>query len=72
MKSIIAILILFFAVQTTFSLNCDTVASLPDDFNTLLPQYDKLNRIHLQNFFFIEEDQKQLMKINLRGKSIFK
>ena len=72
MKSILSLLILFVTISFCLSLNCDTVASLPSDFETLLPNYDKLQRLHIQNYFFLENDAKESIRLTAIGKSIIK
>ena len=64
------------------SQSCDQVATLPKDFSLLLPQYEKLKRIHLLNYFFLDDvksdsagDHKvtpNSLKISLSERSVFK
>lgn len=55
------------------ALNCDKVASLPNDFGTILPEYEKLHRIHTSNYFFLDAGQNDAymtFKINIRQRSV--
>src|SRR5689334_16123258 len=58
------------------TLTCDKVASLPKDFDLLLPDNQKLKKIHLSDYFFLDEIKDQTkplsIKINIKEKSLFK
>ena len=51
--SLLSCYILLLLFQFSFSLTCEKVASLPKDFDTLLPNHHKLVRAHLANYFFL-------------------
>jgi len=52
--------------------NCEKVANIPPDFELLLPNYHKLNRFHLQNYFFLEAENTNSITITIKEKSVFK
>lgn len=52
--------------------NCDKVANIPPDFELLLPNYQKLNRFHLLNYFFLEPEHPNFITISIKEKSVFK
>ena len=64
------------------SQSCDQVATLPKDISLLLPQYEKLKRIHLLNYFFLDDVKSgssvepkvspNSLKISLSERSAFK
>ena len=57
------------------SLTCDKVASLPPNFDTLLPNHHKLYRAHLTNYFFLDEaNEGEELKFHLKihKKSVIK
>ena len=72
MKRIYGLLLLLYTFQFAMSLNCDKVATLPENIQTLLPLYEKLSRFHIQNYFFIENNANQTIKFTVIDKSIFK
>lgn len=63
---------LFILIQNSFCLNCEKVAELPEDFAVLLPDYDKLKQIHINNYFFISTSKETKLTISVKQKSIFK
>lgn len=57
------------------TLTCDKVASLPPNFDTLLPNHHKLYRAHLTNYFFLDEaNEGEELKFHLKilKKSVIK
>ena len=73
--SLLSCYILLLLFQFSFSLTCEKVASLPKDFDTLLPNHHKLVRAHLANYFFLDDtnDGNALnFKLNIPKKSIVK
>ena len=87
-NSLLFFLILSLLVNTLMvsSLGCDKMATLPKDFSLLLPQNEKLKRIHLSNYFFLDDNpgedagntkdassvQSNQIKIPINEKSVFK
>jgi hypothetical protein len=73
-------------IVSVFSTGCEKVATLPKDFQHILPQYEKLKRLHVSNFFFLDDspgkdvgstlggnqEPSNYLKINLSEKSVFK
>ena len=66
----------FLLIKNSLSLTCDKVAVLPKNFENLLPNYEKLPRVHIYNNFFLSEintnSDSIKLKINILKHSIFK
>ena len=66
----------FLLIKNSLSLTCDKVAVLPKNFENLLPNYEKLPRVHIYNNFFLSEintnSDSIKLKINILKPSIFK
>ena len=56
----------------SFSLKCDKVAELPPELSTLLPDFDKIKQIHLNNYFFVEVGSSKRINFHIEAKSVFK
>lgn len=65
-------LITIFKDTIIYCNNCEKVANLPKDFESLLPNYTKLNRFHLLNYFFLESEHSNSINVDLKDKSILK
>ena len=62
----------FLLMGISFSHKCDKVAELPPEFSTLLPDFDKIKHIHLNNYFFVETGSTKKINIPIKEKSVFK
>ena len=71
MLNVFIIILVFLCLKDTRSAICDKVSSLPNDFNSLLPDYTTLNQIHSLNYIFLDEEQIKT-KISLTKPSSFK
>ena len=49
---ILKIILILLLLSKSKELTCDKVASLPKDFETLLPNYKNLPKVHIYNYFF--------------------
>lgn len=75
MKKLILFLIFLIHLLKPFftnASNCNRVANLPEQMENLLPNYDKLNRLHISNLFFLETENPNKITINVREPSVFK
>jgi hypothetical protein len=73
----IIFLLITLNIKELYTLPCDKVAMLPPDFNNLIPEADKLQKIHLHQFFFLDEPDGQnanpnSIKIDIKERSVFK
>jgi len=75
---LVLLLTILFNISEVRSISCDEVASIPPSIDILLPQYERLKRIHLSNFFFLEDKQGKngvephVFSISIHKKSLFK
>ena len=56
-------------------MSCNKVATLPPEFDILLPNHNKLKRAHLSNYFFIQDNNdknEQSLHIPIQKKSVIK
>ena len=56
----------------TYSSNCNTVANLPETMESLLPNYQILNKFHLFNLFFLDAENQNKITIKINEPSVFK
>ena len=75
-KNFLIAFLIIISLKITIQLTCDKVASLPKDFENLLPNYQFLPRVHIFNYFFLSESNSNSddikLKINITKPSIFK
>ena len=75
MKTNINIFLLLLNILIQFILNdqpCDSVASLPSDLKTLIPDYEEQFKIHIFNNYFLEQGERTEFKIIFPRNSVFK
>ena len=70
-KSIFLLCLILCNLNFGFSLQCSKVGDLPSDLKQMLPDYDKLNKFHLNNFFFIDQEQTKF-SMNIADLSVLK
>jgi hypothetical protein len=76
-KMIRTIFLLLLFAGLAYLIPCDKVAMLPSDFADLIPEGERLQKIHLHQFFFLDEPTSSLsnpnsIKIDIRERSVFK
>ena len=76
---ILKIILILLLLSKSKELTCDKVASLPKDFETLLPNYKNLPKVHIYNYFFLTETNSKnnnlnelILKIQIPNPSVFK
>lgn len=70
-KNFILLVFLFYNVSIILSLQCSKVAEFPPNLKTLMPDYEKLSKIHLNEYFFLDQEQSKF-SINVRDLSVIK
>ena len=75
-KNFLISFLIILTLKISLQLTCDKVASLPKNFDNLLPNYQLLPRVHIFNYFFLSESNSNSddikLKINITKPSIFK
>ncbi len=70
-KKFILLFFLFYNLNSILSLQCSKVAELPPNLKTLMPDYEKLSKIHLNEYFFLDQEQSKFT-FNIPDVSVLK
>ena len=57
--------LLYVLPSITQCLSCNKVATLPNEFDVLLPQHNALKRVHVSNYFFIQSNNNNDIHIRI-------
>ena len=71
LKKFILLFFLFYNLHSILSLQCSKVAEFPPNLKTLMPDYEKLSKIHLNEYFFLDQEQSKFT-FNIPDVSVLK